>query len=68
MTEVDESILLKTVCNVYGLVDYATKTKTFDPNPPSVETGGLEQYYAVCPACVGGANEKKFIKKSLYQG
>lgn len=67
MAEADEIISLKAICNVCGLVDYATRTKSFDINAPSVKTGGLEQYYAVCPACDGGIDEEKFIKKSLYQ-
>jgi thymidine kinase len=67
MAEADEIISLKAICNVCGLVDYATRTKSFDLNSPSVKTGGLEQYYAVCPTCDGGVDEEEFIKKFVQQ-
>jgi thymidine kinase len=67
MAEADEIISLKAICNVCGLVDYATRTKSFDLNSPSVKTGGLEQYYAVCPTCDGGVDEEKYIKKFIQQ-
>jgi thymidine kinase len=65
MAEADEIYSLKSVCNTCQLVDYATRTKSFNLNSPSVSIGGLEQYYAVCPTCDGGENEKEFLKKSF---
>lgn len=67
MAEADEIISLKAICNVCGLVDYATRTKSFDLNSPSVKTGGLEQYYAVCPTCDGGTDEERYIKKFIQK-
>jgi thymidine kinase len=65
MAEADEIHSLKSVCNACRLVDYATRTKSFNLNLPSISIGGLEQYYAVCPTCDGGASEKEFLKKSI---
>lgn len=67
MAEADEIVSNKAICNVCGLVDYATRTKSFDINSPSVKTGGLEQYYAVCPTCDGGVDEKRYIEKFIQK-
>ena len=67
LAEADDIVSLKAICNVCETVDYATRTKSFDLNSPSVKTGGSEQYYAVCPACDGGDDEKEFVKKSISQ-
>jgi thymidine kinase len=67
MAEADDILALKSICNVCCAVDTATRTKSFDSNTPSVKTGGIERYYAVCPTCDGGNNEENFLKETLQE-
>ena len=67
LTEADDIISLKAICNICGCVDYATRTKSFNLNTPSVSTGGADKYFAVCAACDGGFHESEFLKKSLQE-
>jgi thymidine kinase len=62
LAEADEILSLKSVCNICGLIDYATRTKGFLTDSPSVDTGGAEKYYAACPACDGGEDERRFLQ------
>ena len=61
LAEADEIVSLKAVCNICMRIDCATRTKSFDSNSPSINTGGVDKYYAVCPACDGGEDEKRFL-------
>ena len=65
LAEADEIYNLKSVCNACETVDTATRTKSFNSNQPSVSIGGIEQYYAVCPSCDGGCNEKNFLERLI---
>jgi thymidine kinase len=65
LAEADEIVSLKSVCNVCFSIDYATRTKSFITNSPSVNTGGAEKYYAICPGCDGGSNERKFLQNFI---
>lgn len=65
LAEADEIISLKAVCNVCMRIDCATRTKSFVLNSPSVNTGGVDKYYAVCSACDGGSDEKRFLNQKV---
>lgn len=65
LAEADEIVSLKAVCNICIRIDCATRTKSFEKNSPYIDTGGVEKYYAVCPACDGGPDEQAYLKKIL---
>jgi len=65
LAEADEIVSLKAVCNVCMRIDCATRTKSFVSNSPSINTGGVDKYYAVCPACDGGEDEKRFFEQKV---
>jgi len=65
LAEADEIVSLRAVCNICMRINCATRTKSFEINPPTVNTGGVDKYYAVCPACDGGDDEKQFIKQAI---
>lgn len=56
MVEADDIISLKAVCSKCKAIDSASRTKSYE-ELPSVQTGGAEAYYAVCPMCDGVNNE-----------
>jgi thymidine kinase len=51
LNEADDNFPLKAVCNGCGMIDVATRTKKRSADGPSVETGGADKYYAICPNC-----------------
>jgi thymidine kinase len=51
LAEADDIVPLKAVCNACGMIDVATRTKKRSSGGPSVETGGADKYYAICPRC-----------------
>lgn len=65
LAEADEIISLKAVCNVCMRIDCATRTKSFISNSSTVNIGGVDKYYAVCPACDGGEDEKRFLGQTI---
>jgi len=67
LADADDILFLKAVCNVCKTVDSATRTKCFNTNLPSVSTGGMGKYYAVCPVCDGSQHEIEFLEKSFQK-
>jgi thymidine kinase len=51
LAEADEIISLKAVCSKCKTIESATRTKKHSNSGPSVETGGSNKYYVVCPKC-----------------
>jgi thymidine kinase len=56
MAEADDIICLKAVCSKCKIIDIASRTKSYK-KLPSVQTGGADSYYSVCPLCDGDSNE-----------
>lgn len=64
MAEADEIISLKAVCSHCKQVDSATRTKS-NNQLHSVQTGGAETYYVVCPDCDGECHEFLSLKTNI---
>lgn len=51
LAEADDIISPKSICNICNKIDVATRTKRKNETGPSIEIGGSDIYYAVCPDC-----------------
>lgn len=51
LAEADDIISPKSICNICKKIDVATRTKKKTEGGPSVEVGGADKYYTVCPDC-----------------
>lgn len=60
LAEADDILALKAVCNSCGMIDVATRTKKRSHSGPSVETGGSDKYFSVCPNCDSSDINLKF--------